>query len=112
MRFYRHVHRSQVRKRNIHQIPSDVRDRCYTARVVDQVQERKESSNAGRQTPTRDAARELNGIFDVLLEDEDYEDIVRNSNRKLETQAFSAMPCNYITASRPVHRMREKTLRV
>ena len=66
MRFCRNVHRSQVSKRKIYQMTSDVRDRCHTALVVDQVQERKE-------TPTRDAARELKGIFDVLPED--YEDI-------------------------------------
>ena len=101
-------------KRKIHQIPSDVRDRCHTARVVHHVQERKESSNTnmGRQTPTRDAARELEDIFDVLPEDEDYEDIERNVNGKLETPAFVAMPCNHITASRSVYRMRAKTLRV
>ena len=71
---------------------------------MDQVQERKESSNAGRQTPTRDAAREHKGIFDVLPEDEDYEDIVRTRTGNWKHQR---LPRCRVTTSQPALRVQD-----
>ena len=55
------------------------------ARVVDHhVSERanRNSNMGGNFKPQRDAARELQDIFDVLPEDEDYEDIVQKREKE------------------------------
>ena len=48
----------------------------------------------------RDSVREINSIFDVLLEDEDHADIVGDAERKLERPAHPAMPY-HITSGHP-----------
>ena len=53
----------------------------------------KRSKSGRSREPKLDNARRLRGVYFIDLDDEEFEDIVKNARRKLEIPMPAAMPC-------------------
>ena len=76
---------------------NDLQTRHIVARYVEThvrcIETQREAKVGYRETKARHA-RKLRGIYFLVLDDEEFKDIMKNARRKLEVPMPAAIPCN------------------